>query len=101
LALYRHLLALRHREIIPRLAGMFEKQSSYQVLSDRGLSVEWRLGDDSRLSLLGNYANEPLGGAQRPPGILLYSSDTALEASLAKGTLPPWSVAWFLEHDET
>jgi glycogen debranching enzyme GlgX/malto-oligosyltrehalose trehalohydrolase len=101
LAHYRHLLALRHREIIPRLAGMFEKQNSYQVLSDRGLSVQWRLGDDSRLSLLGNYADEPLGDAKRPPGVLLYSSDTALEESLAKGTLPPWSVAWFLEHGET
>jgi Domain of unknown function (DUF3459) len=33
---------------------------AYQVLGPKAVSVEWRLGDDSRLLLLANFADEPV-----------------------------------------
>jgi maltooligosyltrehalose trehalohydrolase len=75
LAQYRRLLAIRTREIVPRLPGIQPFAGSYQVFGPQAVSVEWRLGDDSRLVLLANFAEEPVAV---PPaatnGRMLYSS---------------------------
>jgi malto-oligosyltrehalose trehalohydrolase len=75
LAQYRRLLAIRTREIVPRLAGIQPFAGSYQVLGPKAVNVEWRLGDGSRLVLLANFAEEPVAV---PPtaanGRILYSS---------------------------
>jgi 1,4-alpha-glucan branching enzyme len=58
LARYHQLLAIRTREIMPRLAGMPSFSGAYQVLGPRAVKVEWQLGDGSSLRLLANFANE-------------------------------------------
>jgi maltooligosyltrehalose trehalohydrolase len=85
---YRDLLALRAREIVPRLAGPPLRAGSYTALDTRAVAVEWRLGDRSRLLLVANFSDAavPLpttAGAGR----LLY-------ASREPGTAP--SAAFFL-----
>jgi maltooligosyltrehalose trehalohydrolase len=53
---YRSLLAVRAREIVPRLTGT-ETGGAYRVV-DRVLFVDWTLGDGSRLHLMANFGPE-------------------------------------------
>ena len=91
LGFYRELLALRKHEIVPRLPGT-KGGGNFRIVGERGLTVNWTLGDDSTLTLLTNLDSESESGFERLQGRLLYaSSDEA-----GGGTLPPWSVAWYL-----
>src|SRR5690606_31469403 len=75
LAFYRQLLALRHREITPRLAGVAGNAGSFEIIGEQGLCVAWRLGDGSRLSLVANLGDEALSPAEEgePPALDLSS----------------------------
>jgi len=94
---YRRLLAVRRREITPRLSGMHEDRIRYLLSGDRGLSIQWTLGDDSLLTLLANYGPSPLDGLQAPAGAVLWSEPGDAATSLSQGRLPAWSVVWFLQ----
>lgn len=98
LEFYRGLLKLRHREIVPRLAGMRGTAGEHRQLGERGLRVEWRLGEESRLTLLANLGERPLpiGAAELPIGAPLHAYPSGWEFDSATGSMPPWSVAWFL-----
>jgi maltooligosyltrehalose trehalohydrolase len=75
LAIYRRLIEIRTREIVPRLAGMGSPAGAYQVLGPKSVSVEWQLGDGSRLLLLANFAKEPVAVPENfSKGRLVYSS---------------------------
>jgi malto-oligosyltrehalose trehalohydrolase len=92
LARCRRLLAIRQNEIVPRLRDMAGFAGSYRVLGAKGVVVEWRLGDGSRLRLVANFASEPI-----PPrdigkgGRILYASGKTPGApeSAAFVLLPP------------
>jgi maltooligosyltrehalose trehalohydrolase len=59
LALYRELLQLRHREIMPRLQGAAALGA--EVLADKAVTARWRMGDGSTLRIdlnLGAHAVE-------------------------------------------
>jgi maltooligosyltrehalose trehalohydrolase len=89
LTLVRDLLALRRREIIPRLA---DATSENARATDNGLlTASWRLGDGARLTLKANLStSEIIDEAGEINGIAIYGGATG-------GTLPPWSVFWSLE----
>ena len=75
LAHYRRLLAIRQREIVPRLRGMGEAQGRYRVVGAKAVIVEWRLSDGSLLRLIANFAEEPLAPAEiGEVGRMLYAS---------------------------
>ncbi|MBK7954960.1 MAG: DUF3459 domain-containing protein [Candidatus Accumulibacter sp.] len=93
---YRRLLAVRQREICPRLAGMHEEAVRYTLIGERGLSIRWTLGDDSVLTLLANYGVVPLEGLQRPAGTVLWAEPSEADPALTQGRLLPWSVVWLL-----
>ena len=93
---YRRLLAVRQREISPRLAGMHEEAVRYTLIGERGLSIQWTLGDDSVLTLLANYSAAPLAGLQRPAGAVLWAEPSEADQALSQGRLLPWSVVWLL-----
>jgi malto-oligosyltrehalose trehalohydrolase len=98
LAWHRRLLALRHREIVPRLRGTPGGAGRWQTLGAAALRVEWRLGDASRLVLLANLAADPWRGAPlAPAGRLLVETPDGAEAAAASGSLPPWSACWHLD----
>jgi 1,4-alpha-glucan branching enzyme len=97
LTLYRTLLEIRRREIVPRLAGMPAEQAGYTALGSRGLSAHWTLGDGARLALIANLGAVGLENVKAPAGEILYAADAAVAERLREeGTLPPWSTLWFL-----
>ncbi|XSG86168.1 MAG: malto-oligosyltrehalose trehalohydrolase [Methylohalobius sp. ZOD2] len=90
---YRQLLALRRREIIPRLAGA--QGHDYRVWESRGLQAAWRMGDGSLLTLLANLSGQPLRKLEIPSGSLIGTQPEGIGRRLDE-QLPPWSLAWFL-----
>ena len=96
LDLHRTLLDLRMAEIVPRLANTAGGSGTVSWNEDAAFLVTWRLGDASTLLLLANLAPEPAKGVPaRPSGALIYAN-VELQGE-DTGTLPPWSVAWFLD----
>jgi malto-oligosyltrehalose trehalohydrolase len=99
LALVRRLLALRAREIAPRLARIQGRAGGFETCGERGLRARWRLGDGASLHLLAQLGSAPLeklaGGPS--PGRRLFASHADIDGWLEKTSLPPWSVLWQLE----
>jgi maltooligosyltrehalose trehalohydrolase len=88
LALVRQLLAIRRREIIPRLAGARFGGATAQ---DNGqLSADWRLGDGAVLHLLANLSTRDISG-YRPQefGTKIWGSDLS-------DVISPWAVHWHI-----
>ncbi|HUC09121.1 MAG TPA: malto-oligosyltrehalose trehalohydrolase [Stellaceae bacterium] len=78
LARYQALIELRRREIVPRLAGTPGLAGAYRVAGPRALTVEWHLGDNSRLMLAANFSERPMPMPDLADGWrLLYSSAAA------------------------
>ena len=69
---YRTLLGIRHREIVPRLAGMRGKAGRRERLDDRTLRVDWTLGDGARLTLLARLGDGRGPTIERPRGKRLW-----------------------------
>jgi maltooligosyltrehalose trehalohydrolase len=98
LAFVRNLLQLRHERITPRLADIRDHAGEGSAFGDTGVRVAWNLGDGSRLTLVANLG---AGGTPcevaAPKGEVLFQIVPGLAENLATGTLPGWSVIWFLE----
>jgi malto-oligosyltrehalose trehalohydrolase len=89
LALVRDLLAIRRREIVPRLAGA--RFGEAQAADDGLLAANWRMGDGARLRLIANLsANET--SIQRPD-----TAGTPIWSGMPGERIAPWSVFWRLE----
>jgi len=73
----QQLLALRHRYIVPRLAGM-AGAGIYRCENDM-LRVQWDLEPEAegappmRLHMLAHFGAEPAPGVEMPPGEAIYS----------------------------
>ena len=94
---YQQLLALRRREIMPRLAGMKGGVSDFDHIGTSGLHARWRLGDESRLNLVANLDDRPMAADTAQPGRRLYASPGIKSGSGGVASMPPWSVLWLLE----
>jgi len=97
LRFYQKLLKLRRQHIVPRLSAGCVVSSAYQTPGDHGLAAHWKFPDNSKLSLMANLGNDSLAGLTAPSSQVIYASDELDANALRQGTLPPWSVAWFLE----
>jgi maltooligosyltrehalose trehalohydrolase len=84
-ALYRELLALRHRHIVPSLA---ETQSiGATVLSERAVAARWHLNAGEILTLACNLGDQP-APVEAPSAVAIWGQ--AMD-----GMIPPKStVAW-------
>jgi maltooligosyltrehalose trehalohydrolase len=87
-ALYRTLLGLRHREIIPRLQGPRGFAASYDY-DGPVLTVRWLLPDGSALSLLANLSSKPVRTVWPLKGRLIWGAADREEWA-------PWAVCWAL-----
>ena len=86
LATVQQMLAIRRREIVPRLAGA--AFGAAKTASDGRLSADWRMGDGATLSLLANLSDREITNTSDDSrGTLIWGRE--LEASV-----PPWSVHW-------
>jgi maltooligosyltrehalose trehalohydrolase len=89
LALVRDLLAMRRREIIPRLAGAAFGDA--QAADNGVLTARWRMGDGATLQLVANLsAGEIVHPRSEARGTPIWGGETG-------SLLPPWSVFWRLE----
>ncbi len=86
LALVRTLLAIRRREIVPRLAGASFGDAD---AADNGLlTAHWRMGDGATLQLVANLSNSKI--ARKASA----ASGTSIWGGEARDLMPPWSVFW-------
>jgi maltooligosyltrehalose trehalohydrolase len=86
LALVQELLAVRRREIVPRLenTAFGEAHAADNTL----LTASWRLSDGARLELTANLSNREVTGKQHETkGIPIWGGTPG-------NVLPPWSVFW-------
>jgi 1,4-alpha-glucan branching enzyme/maltooligosyltrehalose trehalohydrolase len=97
LCLYRNLLALRSRHIVPHLSNGCDISASYKTRGDRGLTATWIFSDYGELTLLANLGADPVSGFVSPDSQIIYASEEVRENELQRGTLPAWSVVWFLK----
>lgn len=93
-ALYRQLLSLRQREIVPRLPGA--RALGAEVLAEAAVSARWRLGDGQVLRIELNLAEHAVPLAAEPPGRLLFASRAVL-AQRQRGLLAANTALVFLE----
>ncbi|MBR0662896.1 malto-oligosyltrehalose trehalohydrolase [Roseomonas hellenica] len=93
LALHRHLLAIRHREIMPRLQGT--RALGAEATGPASVLARWSLGDGALLTIAMNC------GAQvvpcRAAGTLLFETSPGATAALAGGHLPGFCTVALLE----
>ncbi|MGB5081022.1 MAG: malto-oligosyltrehalose trehalohydrolase [Burkholderiales bacterium] len=94
LEFHRELLALRRREIVPRLSGTLGGRARRRSLGERALWVEWPMGDASRVTLTANLGSVPVAAALERGGRLIHSTPASAAAEASAGTLAPWSVLW-------
>jgi malto-oligosyltrehalose trehalohydrolase len=85
LALVQKLLAIRHREIIPRLVGA--AFGSAQAADSGLLTANWRMGDGATLSLIANLSNDDIPRAAEIGGTPIWGNELT-------GSVPPWAVFW-------
>ena len=86
----RHRLAVRGRELAPRLPA---RALGGELLGATALTARWALADGATLVLRANFADARLAGP--PPG---QSARRLLTTSAGStGAWPPWFVDWTLE----
>ncbi|WP_028006680.1 malto-oligosyltrehalose trehalohydrolase [Solimonas flava] len=93
-AYYRVLLALRRRELMPRLSGA--RSAGAEAAGARAVAARWRLGDGSLLTLVLQLGGEALP-ATLPAGRLLFESRAGAAAELARGALVAPACCAFLD----
>lgn len=91
LDLVRRLLAIRHREIVPRLRGVDGGIGRFEALGPHGVEAWWGLDGGAELTLAANLGRKPIAGVSlRDRGRLIYATHEPEEDA----GLPPWSVFW-------
>ena len=96
LDLFRRLLDLRRREIVPLLSSIGGHAGEAAVGEGGAFAVRWRTSDGRALALYANIDEQPWPAPRRPEGRLLHESAPGTDASLAEGRLPGWSVVFRL-----
>jgi malto-oligosyltrehalose trehalohydrolase len=94
LQLTTQLLAVRHREIVPRLPGMSAR--GFELGEDGDLQVAWDCADGSRVHLIANLTPGAIQGPRHARGRILYTTDPDFGAALTGSGLAPWTVVWSL-----
>ena len=94
LELHRALLAIRRREIVPRLAGLARTQAEWMLHDGKVVEVRWQLADGATLQLVACLGGEPADGrAIALVGDVLYATAPATRLE----QLPPWFIRCSLE----
>jgi maltooligosyltrehalose trehalohydrolase len=92
--LVRRLLAIRHAEIVPRLANIAGAAGRSEPRTSDVIAVRWRLGDGSSLHLAANLGESAAPVPAALPGRVIFETERGLAQASA---LPGWSVAVTLE----
>lgn len=96
---YRQLIALRHKEIIPRLQGA--KSAGVDIFSEGALVASWIMGDGKRLNIYINLSRVPVHVTRAWHDDRLLFSHQILSAEYAQGILTPGAILVCMESDNT
>jgi malto-oligosyltrehalose trehalohydrolase len=96
LQLYRELLSIRQRMVVPHLQGTPKTDCRALNTPQRCLSIDWTFNDGAVLELRANLDRNLTADHLRYSGNQFYASSPEAAAAIDKGTLPPWSVIWSL-----
>jgi maltooligosyltrehalose trehalohydrolase len=88
LAFVCELLAVRRRQIIPRLVGT--RFTEANAGADGLLSARWRMGDGTILGLVANLSGHVITVPHPGGGTVIWGSEWT-------GSLPPWTLSWRIE----
>jgi maltooligosyltrehalose trehalohydrolase len=94
---YQELIALRRKEIIPRLSGAVS--AGVTILAERALVAAWRMGDDCILRIYINLSIMPVPVSPSWSNSRLIFSHQVLSAEYAQGILTPGSILACIEED--
>ena len=90
--LVRNLLAMRRREIVPRLAGVAFDEA--HAMDSGLLTANWRMGDGASLQLKANLSNRAMADQQRATtGAIIWGNEA--------DEIAPWSVLWRVSSPNT
>jgi malto-oligosyltrehalose trehalohydrolase len=93
---YRRLLAIRHRDIVPRIPEI-RSGTCIKLDANGAFAVDWTLADGSILHLLANLTGHPVPVVGRAAGRMIFATHPNIRAAMARNELAPWSVTWLLE----
>ena len=96
LELYKRLLSVRREHIAPRLRGMNGRAGRFETVSDRALTVSWKLGDGSTLEARLNLSDRSERAPNTPEGELLHCEPGSARGAFDAGELPANSAAFYL-----
>jgi maltooligosyltrehalose trehalohydrolase len=96
LDLYRRLLMIRQRDIVP-LVPEIRFGACSKLEAGAAFAVDWALSEGSVLHLIANLADEPARLVGRTAGRLIYATHPNIRQTVTKNELAPWSVTWLLE----
>jgi malto-oligosyltrehalose trehalohydrolase len=94
LRLYRELLALRRRHIVPLLRHMGGNSGRYEVKGQNAVLVRWALPERKSLMLAANLSSAAVKNfPAASSGLVLWQQGE----HGAEGELGPWAVKWWIE----
>ncbi|MBV8742948.1 MAG: malto-oligosyltrehalose trehalohydrolase [Sinobacteraceae bacterium] len=93
---YRRLIAIRQRDITPRIPQMGPGRCLR--LEGGAFAVDWPLHGGPVLHLLANLTAEPAPVVGTAAGRMIFSTHPNIRAAVSTNELAPWSVTWLLEH---
>jgi malto-oligosyltrehalose trehalohydrolase len=93
---YRELLALRHRAIVPLLAGAPGGHGRYATCGEAAVVVEWPLGRHHRLEIRLNLSDREARAPRLPEGAPLHCEPRDSAEGFAAGHLPAAAAACYL-----
>ena len=96
LELYRALLSLRSKHIVPRLSDRRGHSGRHTVIADGALLVQWVLADRSELELRLNLSDAPARAPAAPDGELLHCEPGSSAQAFASGKLPANAAAVYI-----
>ena len=94
--LYRRLLTIRCREIVPRLAKARALDAA--AVGPAAVTARWRMGDGSQLSLVCNLGNSAVE-ITPPSGHVLFATSQTAEQDVVAGRLPAFSTVALLDSE--
>jgi maltooligosyltrehalose trehalohydrolase len=97
---YRRLLAIRARDIVPRIPDITSGRC-IKLEENGAFAVDWRLGKHSVLHLLANLTDHAVPLVGRAAGRVIFATHPNIRGAIARNELQPWSVMWLLERDES
>ncbi len=96
LELYRRLLAIRRRDIVPIIPRI--RQGRCIKLEDNGaFALDWVVGHGSMLHLMANLGDHAVPIVVPPAGRVVYATHPNIRGAVKRNALSPWSVTWLFE----